>query len=229
MEWGSVGDDRDGCRLSVMMIVQQLEEEGAMELWKWELKKKVWAETGVCTHYPPAYTTTVPGRQVQAAPALAYFHIPEYSLLNTLNFTGIKQGEISPTSVNSEFLATLAEMEDMKATFVGHDHVNDFCGNVHCKNLAVHESSLESPWIPSASPLHKIQWVVSSDGDLQLLWWWCCWASLTTVGLLDSCRGEALLCWRIWVSCKRTCWLVQKNKSGCCHSQERSQGELAGC
>jgi hypothetical protein len=66
----------------------------------------------------------VPGRQVQAAPALAYFHIPEYSLLNTLNFTGIKQGEISPTSVNSEFLTTLAEMEDMKATFVGHDHVN---------------------------------------------------------------------------------------------------------
>jgi hypothetical protein len=87
----------------------------------------------------------VPGRQVQAAPALAYFHIPEYSLLNMLNFTGIKQGEISPTSVNSDFLTTLAEMEDMKATFVGHDHVNDFCGNVHCKNLAVHESSLESP------------------------------------------------------------------------------------
>jgi hypothetical protein len=82
---------------------------------------------------------------VQASPALAYFHIPEYSLLNTLNFTGIKQGEISPTSVNSEFLTTLAEMEDMKATFVGHDHVNDFCGNVHGKTLAVHESPLESP------------------------------------------------------------------------------------
>jgi hypothetical protein len=60
----------------------------------------------------------VPGRQVQAAPALAYLHIPEYSLLNKLNFTGIKQGEISPTSVNSEFLTTLAEMEDMKATLL---------------------------------------------------------------------------------------------------------------
>jgi hypothetical protein len=29
-----MGDDRDGCRSSVMMIVQQLEEEGAMELGK---------------------------------------------------------------------------------------------------------------------------------------------------------------------------------------------------
>jgi hypothetical protein len=38
---GVVGDDRDGCRSSVMMIVQQLEEGGAMELGKWELKKKV--------------------------------------------------------------------------------------------------------------------------------------------------------------------------------------------
>jgi hypothetical protein len=35
-----VGDDRNCCRSSVMVIVQ-LEEEGAMELGKWELKKKV--------------------------------------------------------------------------------------------------------------------------------------------------------------------------------------------
>ncbi len=35
-----MGDDRDGCRSSVMVIVQ-LEEEGAMELGNWELKKKV--------------------------------------------------------------------------------------------------------------------------------------------------------------------------------------------
>lgn len=71
--------------------------------------------------------------QPQAAPALAYFHIPvpEFSNLSPSEFTGVKQEGISSASINSGFLTTLLEDGDVKAAFVGHDHVNDFCGDVH--------------------------------------------------------------------------------------------------
>jgi len=79
-----------------------------------------------------AYKNKVPA-QPQAAPALAYFHIPlpEFSNLGPSDFTGVKQEGISSARINSGFLTTLLENGDVKAAFVGHDHVNDFCGDVH--------------------------------------------------------------------------------------------------
>ncbi|KAI3888867.1 hypothetical protein MKX03_036051 [Papaver bracteatum] len=66
------------------------------------------------------------------APGLAYFHIPlpEYASFDSSNFTGVKQEGISSTSVNSGFFTTMVESGDIKAVFVGHDHVNDFCGEL---------------------------------------------------------------------------------------------------
>lgn len=79
-----------------------------------------------------AYMNKAP-TQPEAAPALAYFHIPvpEYSNLVPGDFRGVKQEGISSASINSGFLTTLLESGDVKAAFVGHDHVNDFCGDVH--------------------------------------------------------------------------------------------------
>ena len=76
-----------------------------------------------------------PPQQPQPAPALSYFHIPlpEYSLLYPNNFTGIKQESISSAAINSGYLTTLLETRDVKAAFVGHDHINDFCGDVSGK------------------------------------------------------------------------------------------------
>ncbi|GKB14269.1 probable cytosolic oligopeptidase A, partial [Tanacetum coccineum] len=67
------------------------------------------------------------------APGLAYFHIPlrEYAILDSSSFTGVKQeAGISSASVNSGFFSTLVEAGDVKSVFTGHDHLNDFCGNV---------------------------------------------------------------------------------------------------
>lgn len=70
--------------------------------------------------------------QKEAAPGLAYFHIPlpEYASFDSSNFTGVKQEGISSASVNSGFFTTLVEAGDVKAVFTGHDHVNDFCGKL---------------------------------------------------------------------------------------------------
>ncbi|XP_073011495.1 probable inactive purple acid phosphatase 29 [Typha latifolia] len=74
-----------------------------------------------------------PQPQKEAAPGLAYFHIPlpEYNSFDASNFTGVKQeAGISSASVNSGFFATLEEAGDVKAVFTGHDHLNDFCGEL---------------------------------------------------------------------------------------------------
>ncbi|XP_058086541.1 probable inactive purple acid phosphatase 29 [Magnolia sinica] len=70
--------------------------------------------------------------QKQPAPGLAYFHIPlpEFSSFDESNFTGVKQEGISSASINSGFFTTLVEAGDVKAVFTGHDHVNDFCGEL---------------------------------------------------------------------------------------------------
>ena len=77
------------------------------------------------------YTNEEP-RQKEPAPALAYFHIPlpEFSSFTASNFTGVKQEGISSPSINSGFFTTMVEAGDVKAAFIGHDHLNDFCGKL---------------------------------------------------------------------------------------------------
>ncbi|XP_077245584.1 putative inactive purple acid phosphatase 29 [Tasmannia lanceolata] len=73
-----------------------------------------------------------PDDQQEGAPGLVYFHIPlpEFSSFEASNFTGEKQEGISSASINSGFFATMVEAGDVKAVFTGHDHLNDFCGEL---------------------------------------------------------------------------------------------------
>ncbi|KAH7692636.1 Phosphoesterase protein [Dioscorea alata] len=73
-----------------------------------------------------------PEPQKEPAPGLVYFHIPlpEFSSFGASNMSGIKQEEISSASVNSGFFTTMLEAGNVKAAFTGHDHLNDFCGEL---------------------------------------------------------------------------------------------------
>ena len=67
-------------------------------------------------------------------PALAFFHIPlpEYhEVWDYHTCHGVKYEEICPPFVNSGLFAAMHEAGDVLGTFVGHDHVNDFIGNLH--------------------------------------------------------------------------------------------------
>ena len=66
------------------------------------------------------------------APALAFFHIPipEVRDLWFKNFLGQYQEAVSCSTVNSGLLKTLVSMRDVKGAFAGHDHLNDFCGDL---------------------------------------------------------------------------------------------------
>ncbi|KAF6155643.1 hypothetical protein GIB67_034738 [Kingdonia uniflora] len=66
------------------------------------------------------------------APALTFFHIPipEVRLLWFKEFVGQFYEGVACSSFNSGVLETLASIGDVKAVFIGHDHNNDFCGEI---------------------------------------------------------------------------------------------------
>jgi len=64
-------------------------------------------------------------------PSLAFFHIPlpEYAeVWNAGNCCGHKHEDVCCPKLNTGMFAAMVERGDIMATFVGHDHINDFCG-----------------------------------------------------------------------------------------------------
>lgn len=69
----------------------------------------------------------------QPLPSLAFFHIPipEYNeVWNTQVCYGNNFDNISCPSINTGLFSAMSEMRDVMGTFVGHDHANDFCGEL---------------------------------------------------------------------------------------------------
>ncbi|MCC6454565.1 MAG: metallophosphoesterase family protein [Caldilineaceae bacterium] len=67
-------------------------------------------------------------------PALAFFHIPLPEYHEVWDYHpcyGVKYEEIAAPFVNSGFFAALHEAGDVLGTFVGHDHINDFVGDLY--------------------------------------------------------------------------------------------------
>eukprot|EP00002_Diphylleia_rotans_P007841 TRINITY_DN17518_c0_g1_i1.p1 TRINITY_DN17518_c0_g1~~TRINITY_DN17518_c0_g1_i1.p1 ORF type:complete len:348 (+),score=81.31 TRINITY_DN17518_c0_g1_i1:46-1089(+) len=70
-------------------------------------------------------------------PALAFFHIPliEYNDVwedcTKHECNGNKYEGVYAANINSGFYAAALDQGDVKAMFVGHDHVNDYCGNFY--------------------------------------------------------------------------------------------------
>lgn len=64
--------------------------------------------------------------------ALTFFHIPIPEIRNLYykKIVGQFQEGVACSSVNSGVLQNLVSMGDVKAVFIGHDHTNDFCGNL---------------------------------------------------------------------------------------------------
>lgn len=74
----------------------------------------------------------------QGLPSLAFFHIPvpEYhEVWARGQVTGTKNEQICSPKINTGLYAAMLESGDIMGTFVGHDHDNDFCGNLHGLSL----------------------------------------------------------------------------------------------
>ena len=67
-------------------------------------------------------------------PALAFFHIPipEYDEVWDFHTCyGVKYEDVCAPRINTGFFAALHEAGDVMGTFVGHEHINDFWGDLH--------------------------------------------------------------------------------------------------
>ncbi len=67
-------------------------------------------------------------------PALAFFHIPipEYDEVWDFHTCyGVKYEDVCPPRINTGLFAALHEAGDVIGTFVGHEHINDFWGELH--------------------------------------------------------------------------------------------------
>ncbi|OQS07828.1 hypothetical protein THRCLA_00176 [Thraustotheca clavata] len=64
----------------------------------------------------------------ESAPALMFFHFPieEYKAFNGTG-QGARGDPVSANKFNSHLFDAMVEMGDVKASFCGHDHFNDFC------------------------------------------------------------------------------------------------------
>ncbi len=82
-------------------------------------------------------------------PALAFFHIPlpEYEEVWARHpCRGHRNEVVCAPAVNSGFFVALLEAGDVMGTFVGHDHVNDFEGELHGIRLCYGRASGYSPY-----------------------------------------------------------------------------------
>ncbi|KAJ0411664.1 hypothetical protein ATCC90586_004133 [Pythium insidiosum] len=68
-------------------------------------------------------------KQNATVPAAMFFHIPliEYAANAKSRTAGAKNEAVASSSVNTNLFSTIVDRGEVKATFVGHDHVNDYC------------------------------------------------------------------------------------------------------
>eukprot|EP00735_Rhodelphis_limneticus_P003047 TRINITY_DN1423_c0_g1::TRINITY_DN1423_c0_g1_i1::g.27128::m.27128 TRINITY_DN1423_c0_g1::TRINITY_DN1423_c0_g1_i1::g.27128 ORF type:complete len:383 (-),score=122.12,sp/Q9FMK9/PPA29_ARATH/39.95/2e-81,Metallophos/PF00149.23/2.9e-14,Metallophos_2/PF12850.2/9.4e-07 TRINITY_DN1423_c0_g1_i1:400-1506(-) len=64
-------------------------------------------------------------------PALSFFHIPLPEYGEVRDKTGSQFEGANSARVNSGYYMSALESGDVKAMFVGHDHINDYCGTAH--------------------------------------------------------------------------------------------------
>ncbi|EEY66410.1 uncharacterized protein PITG_03980 [Phytophthora infestans T30-4] len=81
------------------------------------------------TAYRSTDKSHAPEGAAGGVPAVMFYHIPvpEYAMASPLNRNGDEKEVVASAEVNSGLFSALVEMGDVKATFVGHDHVNEYC------------------------------------------------------------------------------------------------------
>lgn len=96
---------------------------------------------------------------------LLFFHIPlpEYKEVweNGTCFGSMNEGEICSPVVNSGLFSAMVEMGTAKGTFVGHDHLNDFCGELYgiklCYGRATGYNGYGDEKFPRGARIIKLQ------------------------------------------------------------------------
>ncbi|MEC0229551.1 metallophosphoesterase family protein [Paenibacillus alba] len=93
-----------------------------------------WIQRDQIHWYTEESLRIMPQDRSASVPALAFFHIPlpEYKeVWESQTCYGNKFEPVCCAKVNAGMFAAMLEMGDVVGTFAGHDHVNDYWGNLH--------------------------------------------------------------------------------------------------
>lgn len=101
-----------------------------------ELGAYDWIKTDQVAWYLQTSKTLAREHNGRPYPSLAFFHIPlmeyEYALADVnAHIVGHRHERVCCPRVNSGLFAAMLESGDVKGTFVGHDHVNDYEAELH--------------------------------------------------------------------------------------------------
>ncbi len=108
-------------------------------------------------------------------PALAFFHIPLPEYVHALtaadaNLVGYRYETVCCPSINSGFFAAVLERGDIKGTFVGHDHVNDYEATLHGIRLIYGRGSGFNAYGREGFPRGGRVILIESDQDTFTTW-----------------------------------------------------------
>jgi hypothetical protein len=98
-----------------------------------------WIHTDQIAWFKQQASGGIRGEAGTPVPGLAFFHIPlpEYrEVWEKGHCEGNKMENVCSAKVNSGFFSALVEQGDVCGTFVGHDHLNDFIGELYGIRLA---------------------------------------------------------------------------------------------
>ncbi|GAB9467927.1 Purple acid phosphatase 29 isoform 1 [Globisporangium polare] len=127
-------------------------------------------------------------------PALMFFHIPlqefNYSSADLANVNGAKNEAVQGSQVHSEIFSALVDRNEVKAVFVGHDHINEYCYKHQGVQLcygggAGFGIAYGSPDFPRRARV--IEWSVDRDNKRTIKSWKRLFGSVS-----DTCCHETL-------------------------------------
>ncbi|MNB69474.1 3',5'-cyclic adenosine monophosphate phosphodiesterase CpdA [compost metagenome] len=142
-----------------------------------------WITQGQIAWYLEHSAALAEANNGQSVPSLAFLHIPlpEYNELWDYNVCyGHNYEGMGCAKVNSGLFAAFVERQDVKGVFCGHDHVNDFWGELHGIRLhygrATGYNSYGREGFPRGTRVIQLRengaafssWLMLEDGEVQL-------------------------------------------------------------
>lgn len=121
------------------------------------------------------------GDNGQPHPALAFFHrpLPEYNdVWNFHSCSGGKYEIVDSSKLNSGMFSAMKQMGDVVGVFVGHNHLNDYCGKFHdislCYGRAGGHNMLGEETYPRGARVIRLRegmrefetWIRMADGTV---------------------------------------------------------------
>ncbi|TMW58190.1 hypothetical protein Poli38472_011778 [Pythium oligandrum] len=120
-------------------------------------------------------------RQMSAAhnstvPSIMFFHIPlpEYAMDAKSLRLGLRRESVTASEVHSNLFATLVELDEVKATFAGHDHVNEYCYKRESVQLCYGGGTgfgVAYGWKEGQRRARVIEWTVDSANKREIRSW----------------------------------------------------------